>query len=591
MFGKVFEVNENKIKMVNNTGSTETSILNYHVVFEEGPRKVVAEIIGVTEKEIEAMLIGEIVNGEFITGVIKKPSFKNPCRIIVKPELETLIGKQDFSGTDTVLLGKSSTYNDFNVTANINDLFSTHFAILGNTGAGKSCTVTRLFQNIFYRNENSMPYNAHLVIFDAFGEYNTAFENLNQIPSLAFKYYTTDVKKATNNLVKIPTYFLEVDDLALLLNATDSQQLPIIEKTLQLVYIFKSQDAQAQQYKSDIIAKSLLDILSSGKQPTQVRDQIIAVLTSYNTPDINLDTIIAQPGYNRTLRQCLNIDNQGKMSAVSLVVDMLSNFAKTDLDKIEVKHDFAYGLEDLYQALEFALLGEGVLSSEKAFDIANTLKVRLHSIINGEHGRYFEGERFITKEQFMVEFFTLPENPQQTCQIINMNFAYVDDRFAKVLTKIYSKIFFNFATNLKVRASFPIHIILEEAHRYVQNDSDLDIIGYNIFDRITKEGRKYGVILGFITQKPSELSKTALSQCSNFIVLRMYFPDDLNIIKSISSNVTNETLERIKTLRPGMAMVFGSAFKIPLICKFDLPNPMPQSTSVNIEDKWFLKNN
>ena len=67
--------------------------------------------------------------------------------------------------------------------------------------------------------------------------------------------------------------------------------------------------------------------------------------------------------------------------------------------------------------------------------------------------------------------------------------------------------------------------------------------------------------------------------------------DDLNIIKSISSNVTNETLERIKTLRPGMAMVFGSAFKIPLICKFDLPNPMPQSTSVNIEDKWFLKNN
>ena len=436
-----------------------------------------------------------------------------------------------------------------------------------------------------------MPYNAHLVIFDAFGEYNTAFENLNQIPNLAFKYYTTDVNKATNNLVKIPTYFLEVDDLALLLNASDAQQLPIIEKTLQLVYIFKSKDAQAQQYKSDIIAKSLLDILSSGKQPTQVRDQIIAVLTSYNTPDINLDTIIAQPGYNRTLRQCLNIDNQGKMSAVSLVVDMLSKFAKTDLDKIEVKHDFAYGLEDLYQALEFALLGEGVLSSEKAFDIANTLKVRLHSIINGEHGRYFEGERFITKEQFMVEFFTLPDNPQQTCQIINMNFAYVDDRFAKVLTKIYSKIFFNFATNLKVRASFPIHIILEEAHRYVQNDSDLEIIGYNIFDRITKEGRKYGVILGFITQKPSELSKTALSQCSNFIVLRMYFPDDLNIIKSISSNVTNETLERIKTLRPGMAMVFGSAFKIPLICKFDLPNPMPQSTSVNIEEKWFLKGN
>ena len=159
-----------------------------------------------------------------------------------------------------------------------------------------------------------------------------------------------------------------------------------------------------------------------------------------------------------------------------------------------------------------------------------------------------------------------------------------------MLTKIYSKLFFDFATELKVRASFPIHIILEEAHRYVQNDSDIDLIGYNIFDRITKEGRKYGVILGFITQKPSELSKTALSQCSNFIVLRMYYPEDLNIIKQMSAVVTDSNLNRIKTLRPGMAMVFGTAFKIPLICTFDLPNPMPQSTSVNIEDKWFIKN-
>ena len=65
--------------------------------------------------------------------------------------------------------------------------------------------------------------------------------------------------------------------------------------------------------------------------------------------------------------------------------------------------------------------------------------------------------------------------------------------------------------NLTVRASYPIHIILEEAHRYVQNDSDIAVLGYNIFERITKEGRKYGVVLGLITQRPSELSTTALS--------------------------------------------------------------------------------
>ena len=590
MFGKVLSVNEDLVIVQNASGQMETSVLNYHVVWDTGGRKIVGEIIGITAQEIKVSLIGEIKGDQFIIGVIKKPSFNVPCRMITRQELESLIGKQDFSGTDTVLLGRCSVYGDYNVTANINDLFSSHFAVLGNTGSGKSCTVARLLQNIFYREESAMPYNSHLVIFDAFGEYNASFENLNSIPGMAFKWYTTDPSEATeNNLVSIPAYFLEKDDLALLLNANDPQQLPIIEKALQLVYVFRGQDEMAKQYKSNIIAKSLLDILSSGKQASQIRDQIIAVLTSYNTEQINLDTIISQPGYNRTLRQCLNIDNQGKIAALPLVVELLTSFANIDLDRIEVKHDFAYSLEDLYNAFEFALISEGVLSSEKAFDLANVLKVRLKAIINSEQGIYFEGHRFLTKEQWMIEFFTKPEDRSKTCQIVNMNFAYVDDRFAKVLTKIYSKLFFDFATTLKVRASFPIHLILEEAHRYVQADTDVDLIGYNIFDRITKEGRKYGVILGFITQKPSELSKTALSQCSNFIVLRMYYPDDLNIIKSMSAAVTETNINRIKTLRPGMAMVFGTAFKTPLICTFDLPNPMPQSTSVNIEDKWFVK--
>jgi DNA helicase HerA-like ATPase len=161
-----------------------------------------------------------------------------------------------------------------------------------------------------------------------------------------------------------------------------------------------------------------------------------------------------------------------------------------------------------------------------------------------------------------------------------MNLNYIDERFAKTLTKIYTKMFFNFATSLEERASYPIHIILEEAHRYVQNDNDINILGYNIFDRITKEGRKYGVLLGLITQRPSELSNTALSQCSNFIAFRMFHPDDLKIISNISSNVSMETVEKLKNLTPGTAMVFGVSFKLPLIVKLDLPNPMPQSTSV-----------
>ena len=86
----------------------------------------------------------------------------------------------------------------------------------------------------------------------------------------------------------------------------------------------------------------------------------------------------------------------------------------------------------------------------------------------------------------------------------------------KTITKIYSKLLFDYAKNLEQRATLPFHIVLEEAHRYVQNDNDVDVLGYNIFDRITKEGRKYGVLLGTYFTKPSDLSETSISQCSNF---------------------------------------------------------------------------
>ena len=86
----------------------------------------------------------------------------------------------------------------------------------------------------------------------------------------------------------------------------------------------------------------------------------------------------------------------------------------------------------------------------------------------------------------------------------------------KLLLKIYSRLLFDFSKENESKNKLPFHIVLEEAHRYVQNDSDAEVLGYNIFDRITKEGRKYGTLLTLISQRPSELSETSLSQCANF---------------------------------------------------------------------------
>ena len=175
----------------------------------------------------------------------------------------------------------------------------------------------------------------------------------------------------------------------------------------------------------------------------------------------------------------------------------------------------------------------------------------------------------------------------KNAQIININLNGVDDRMIKILSKIYGKMFFDYVTNLDKRASFPIHMVIEEAHRYVQNDHDYEILGYNIFDRITKEGRKYGILLGLITQRPSELSTTSLSQCSNFLVLRLHHPDDVDIVSRISAAVNKNMLERVKTLRSGMPLCFGTAFNIPVIVDMTLPNPMPTSTSVDVVKVWY----
>lgn len=579
MFGKILSIDGTICKVENLSKITHSELMNTHVVFDEEIRKVVGEIIKINNELIEVLLVGEIKNNIFFPGVVKKPS-KTP-RLISVGELSTIIGEQN-ENNNSIVIGNSPIYKGFNIKLNLNNFFANHSAIIGNTGSGKSCGVTRLLQNLFI--ESSIkPVNSHFVIFDAYGEYRNAFNNMNEV-GLRFKKYTTKIENADEEMIKIPPNYLGVDDLAILLSVSDGEQIPVLEKTLKLVYIFTSKDEKAKEYKNDIIAKCLLDILSSGKSGSQMRDQIIAVLSHYNTENLNLDSIIKQPGYDRTLKQCLLIDEHGKINAILLIMEFLKQFEKISLEEVMVNYDYTYSLNDLYYALEFALISEGILNDAVTYSKNNILKTRLQSIINSDYKNVFEVSNFMDKEEYIKHLFN---SQGKKVQLIDINLSHVDDRFAKILTKLVSKLLFSYTTKLKVRGSFPINIILEEAHRYVQNDNDINIIGYNIFDRITKEGRKYGTLLTFITQRPSELSSTSLSQCSNFIVFRIFHPKDFEIVKSISTNVTEEALEKLKTLNSGTALIFGTGFKLPLLAELKLPSPMPESTSLNISKIWY----
>jgi len=583
MFGKVLDVSENNVRMENIGGKLQLNLKGVHVVFEEQARKIVGKITEIKKEYIDIFLIGEITSGGFIPGIDKAPTLGSTPRVVNGTELVTFIGEQNYHDKKTLLIGSSTVYDNFKITANLNDFFSNHFAIIGNSGYGKSCGVARLLQNLFYYNETP-PKNMHMVMFDVYGEYHSAFQTLENYPGIHIKNFKNE-KEDIANVIALPPSFLDADDLAILLNVEDPYLIPILEKTLQYVSIFKSEDPASIEYKNNIIATSLLEVLSSGKEASQIRDQFLSILNKYNTPNLNVDSEIKEPGYTRTIRQCLNIDNQGKINAISLIIDYLNQYKKMNLKEYTLVPNLVYSLEDIYDALEFALLSEGVYNSTTMYERATSLKIHLHQIINGPNKKFFEFNGMISKKEYVESLFRNING--ENVQIVNINLNTLEDRFAKILTKLYSKLFFDYATDLEMRGSFPINIVLEEAHRYVNKDKDIDVIGYNIFDRITKEGRKYGVLMGFITQRPSELSETALSQCSNFLVFRIFHPDDYKIIDAITSSVTRDDLERLKTLRKGMCLAFGSAFHIPLIARLEMPNPAPTSSNVDIVSIWY----
>ena len=577
MIGKVIEIGKSTVVVeLTLTDEQKRGIINYHVAFDMEGSTIIGEIASIEKTTAHISLLGEIKNAKFTPGISKKPYYMSVCRIIRNDELPIIVGN---TNEKSVYIGRLSQYNGYQVYAKVNDLFSNHFAILGNTGSGKSHGMARLLQNVF--SDTTYPKNANFFLFDAYGEYNDTFIFNDKNVS---KVYTTKVEEfsdARTELLKIPLWLLDVDDIALLLNATKSTQLPIIEKALKLVGVFARNEEEIITYKNDIIAKALNELLYSGGTPSQIRDQIFAVLTSFNTKDLNLDAKVVVPGWTRPLRQCLIIDKDGKLQEMQLLGEFFNSFIKEDL-KLELPDGtFPFTLEHLNQAFDFALISEGILKSDKVYDDNHVLKVRLESLMNGSYKEYFNIDKYITKEQFIDSLVKSKDGEKK--QIINFNISYVDDRFAKVLVKIISKLLFEYSLALDNRASFPIHILLEEAHRYVQNDNDINILGYNIFERITKEGRKYGVILGMISQRPSEISETAISQCANFLVFRMQHPKDLNYIREMVPNITEEMVPKFKVLQPGNCV----AFKLPMQLKLDMPSPTPLSQNIDISKCWY----
>ena len=584
MFDKIVYIsNEGANVKIKDGENLSTNIMNMHLVFEDDKKKILGEVDDIDDNVVKAHFLGELLPDRFIGGVIRKPDLNSKVRIITPEEMKLIVGDEKPS---TMTLGASPLYDSCPIKVDINELFSNHMAIFGNSGSGKSCGVSRLIQNVF-QTPGFIPFRSNFFIFDSSGEYRNAFQDINKInPNYNYKFYTTNYYEPNTEQLKVPLWLLTVDDLALLLSVTNHSQLPIIERMHKLVRIFNQGDVNATEYKNHIIAKAIMTVLYSNETSTSKRNDIFSIIGSCSTEQFNLEAELPGIGYTRKFRDCFLIDSEGNFTESVLLTKYVSEFIKPELDNFEPAKVVYYTLEDLEKALNFTLISEGWLRNENTYGDAVTIRVRLHSLITGDYAKFFACRTFMSEQQFIASLIMMPDGKHKA-QIVNFNLDDVDDSFAKTITKIFCRILFDFTKSLKDRGSLPFNILLEEAHRYIQNDTDTFILGYNIFDRIAKEGRKYGLIMSLISQRPVEISDTVISQCSNFLIFKMNHPRDLDYIKKMVPNISEEIVEKQKTLQPGTCMAFGKAFKVPMIVKMEMPYPQPLSGNVDVSRLWY----
>lgn len=584
MFEKILSITKN-YAIVQISNNISDDILNYNVILEDKEKKILGEIDEVINNEAKISFLGEFIDGRFYSGIIRRPTLSSMIRIINKQELGELVGDND---SRTMILGLSPLYNNYPIKVNINEMFSNHMAIFGNTGSGKTCGVARIIQN-FFNMKDKIPFNSNIFIFNNTSEYDAAFRNIHSINNnFNYKLYTTDKTDSSGNQIKIPLWIMDVDDYANLLDITDYFQINIIEKMLSLVSVFARNDEESIRYKNHLIAKAIISVLYSNQVAAKIRDQIFNILQDCYTKELNLDAEVPGIGYTREFRKCFDIDNHGEFVERILVTKYIQSFIDNNTKWNEDYVPIYFTLDQLEIALNFALISEGLLLNEKSYSEAIALKVKLHTINNSSSKEFFNIPNFISTEQYINSMLTTNDGNGRV-QIVNFVLEEIDDRLAKALVKIISRILFKFEKKLQPRGAMPIHLMLEEAHRYVQRDKDLDILGYNIFERIAKEGRKFGVIMDLITQRPTELSETVLSQCSNFIIFKLNHPTDLEYIKKMVPNISSDVIEKQKSLQSGTCVAFGRMMRIPMIVKMQMPNPEPQSANASIYDKWIVE--
>lgn len=415
------------------------------------------------------------------------------------------------------------------------------------------------------------------MIIDSNGEYSTAFSKINE-KNNDINYSLRIADDTEANKLEIPVWALSADDWAVLLHASEKTQIPVLKRAIDIAKIFYGNANENLEVKDHILASTLLGIINSSDSSPSKVDKLKAILTRFGTLNISLDSQTDKGKLSEKIKV-----SYGQMAEEESVIKFLTGFLKPELiGNLSSGTMISYDLNQFIDAVEFATLYEGSISSQRIQEYTATLSTRLQTIRDGIQGKLLTRTTFDSVDAYISDLFG--QN-----QIVDIDISTLDDASAEVVTKVLAKLILDYMKRREKKADMPVNFIIEEAHRFVRNESNYGAVGYNIFERIAKEGRKFGMLLGISSQRPSELSKTVVSQCSNFIIHRVQNPDDLQYISRMVPYINQNAIDRLTYLQTGHALVFGSAINIPTLTKFDQADPKTDSENAKISEKWYVR--
>lgn len=586
--------------------------LNSYVIIPYQNYYIVAEVSGVREKDLnvpfsnpteqilskiqagkflEVIPIGTIKDNQFDFGVSIYPTLYSDVLYIREQELDTIFktnsntlkncqggenckkGKCECKNRYISLpIGKSIIFPDYEVKIDIDRFFGSHSAVLGNTGSGKSCTIASMLQTL-YKFEEYSATGSTFIFFDVNGEYRQAFEKLDENEDIQVINLSIDSDDDNDSKFKLPHWFLNIDEWALLLRASEKSQLPILRNALGFTQNL------SEEVLSHIYACNIMYIYEHWESPVAKRQKIKSLV---DKAKLNINYSKLSPQFGNFKYE--NEENDFK--------DSVKEYIKEDII-IDLKFDSeCFEFKDLEQAIESAILYEEYHGNKQIRDYCSSMITRFKSIKDREDFKFMtesaEDKKVDDYINTLLGIEDVNDAKVKKNQVIIIDLNSANDETVEVISCVLSRLIFEKLKTAKNRNKYPVNLVLEEAHRYISTETGKVFGDANrIFERIAKEGRKYGMFLLVSSQRPSELSKTVLSQCSNFIVHRIQNPEDLSHIRQITPHISETVLKRLPSIPTQHALIFGHSVNLPTTFKVNNANPKPKSDNNDISKNWF----